>query len=318
MEGDDMENMLLRFMNREYDVLVSTTIVESGLDIPNANTIIINQAHTYGLSDLHQMRGRVGRSNRKAYAYLLAPPVSVLPSDSRKRLQAIQEFSDLGSGIQIAMRDLDIRGAGDILGSEQSGFIADVGYDVYHKILDEAVQELKASQGLTEEGYVADTADNDCQVETDQEVMLPPSYVPQVAERLFFYRQISEATDEDQLIALAKELQDRFGLLPPAALALMDTVRARKLGQRLRLQKITLKAGTLSLSFGPPPQDDYYQSHTFQSILSYVQQHGTRCQLKQKGDRLVLQLKQVADVKAMYFVLVDLADTTNKASMPTA
>ncbi|MBX3102775.1 MAG: transcription-repair coupling factor [Bacteroidetes bacterium] len=306
MEGDEMENMLLRFMNREYDVLVSTTIVESGLDIPNANTIIINQAHSYGLSDLHQMRGRVGRSNRKAYAYLLAPPLSVLPTDSRKRLQAIQEFSDLGSGIQIAMRDLDIRGAGDILGSEQSGFIADVGYDVYHKILDEAIQELKASQGLTEEGYLANTSENDCQVDTDLEVMLPPSYVPQVAERLFFYRQISEAMDEDTLVSLAKELQDRFGLLPPAALALMDTVRVRKLGQRLRFQKVTLKAGNLSLSFDPGPEDPYYQSATFQGILGYVQQQGTRTQLKQKGDRLVLQLKNVGSVKEMLFVVQEI------------
>ncbi|MFN7708740.1 MAG: transcription-repair coupling factor [Sphingobacteriia bacterium] len=301
MDGDEMENTLLRFVNREFDVLVSTTIIESGLDIPNANTIIINHAHMYGLSDLHQMRGRVGRSNRKAFAYLLCPPLAGLPNDARKRMEAIQQFSELGAGLQIAMRDLDIRGAGDILGREQSGFIADVGYDVYHKILDESIRELKAQRGLDDEATGADTSET--VVETDQPVMLPPEYVPQVAERLYYYRQLSEATDEAALQTLARELIDRFGPMPAPALNLLDTVRARWVGEQLRMAKVVLKGGSLSLTLAPGPDDLYYQSEAFHHILSYVQQHADTARLKQKNDKLVLQIKAVETVKDLYFAL---------------
>lgn len=309
MDGDDMEDTLLRFVNREYDILVCTTIIESGLDIPNANTIIINHAHMYGLSDLHQMRGRVGRSNRKAYAYLMAPPISVLPNDARKRLQAIQEFSDMGAGLQIAMRDLDIRGAGDILGQEQSGFMEDVGYDVYHKILDESIQELKAQRGLLDEEDL-ETEVAECVVETDQAVMLPPDYVPQVAERLYYYRQLSEATDEPTLQRLARELIDRFGTLPPPALNLLDTVRVRWLGERLALAKITLKNDTSTLTFAPGPDDPWYQGDAFQHILLYVQQHAKTCRLKQKNDKLILALDGLKTIKDLYFALEELRPST--------
>src|SRR5690606_33369481 len=223
-----------KFIDAEYDVLVSTNIIESGLDIPNANTIIINQAHMFGLSDLHQMRGRVGRSNKKAFCYLLTPPASVLSSDSRKRLAALEEFSDLGDGFKVAMRDLDIRGAGNLLGAEQSGFINDLGFDTYHKILDEAIQDLKETDFkdlfASELAEKAKLIVQDCVIETDLEILIPDTYVGSTTERLQLYSRLDNIKDEDQLEKFANEIMDRFGPIPPSVNELINSVRLRWLG----------------------------------------------------------------------------------------
>ena len=236
MEGHKLEKAMMKFIDAEYDILVSTNIIESGLDIPNANTIIINHAHMFGLSDLHQMRGRVGRSNKKAYCYLLTPPASLLTADSRKRLAALEEFSELGDGFKVAMRDLDIRGAGNLLGGEQSGFITDLGFDTYHKILDDAIQELKEtdfkdlfSAELKEK---AKLVVQDCVIETDLEILIPDSYVSNISERLQLYSRLDNIKNEDQLKEFTDEVKDRFGPLPAQTEELIDTVRLRWLARK--------------------------------------------------------------------------------------
>jgi transcription-repair coupling factor (superfamily II helicase) len=229
MDGDRLEKVMVKFIDGEYDVLVSTNIIESGLDIPNANTIIINQAHMFGLSDLHQMRGRVGRSNKKAFCYLLTPPASVLTADSRKRLAALEEFSELGDGFKVAMRDLDIRGAGNMLGAEQTGFINDIGFDAYHKILDEAIQELKETDFkdlfATELAEKAKLIVQDCVIETDLEILIPETYVNNVTERLQLYSRLDNIKDEDQLARFGDEIKDRFGPVPGPVEELINSVR---------------------------------------------------------------------------------------------
>ncbi len=245
MDGDKLEKVMVKFIDGEYDVLVSTNIIESGLDIPNANTIIINQAHMFGLSDLHQMRGRVGRSNKKAFCYLLTPPASVLSADSRKRLSALEEFSDLGDGFKVAMRDLDIRGAGNLLGAEQTGFISDLGFDTYHKILDDAIQELKETD--FKELFASELAEKaklivqDCVIETDLEILIPETYVSNITERLQLYSRLDNINDEEQLKKFAGEVKDRFGALPASVEELINSVRLRWLGEILGFEKLSLK-----------------------------------------------------------------------------
>jgi transcription-repair coupling factor (superfamily II helicase) len=299
MDGDKLEKVMLKFIEGEYDVLVSTNIIESGLDIPNANTIIINQAHMFGLSDLHQMRGRVGRSNKKAYCYLLTPPSSVLSSDSRKRLGALEEFSDLGDGFKVAMRDLDIRGAGNLLGAEQTGFITDLGFDTYHKILDDAIQELKETdfkELFAEElSKKAKMIARDCTIETDLEILIPDTYVNNTSERLQLYATLDNIKDEDSLGKFTDCLKDRFGSLPESVVQLVNTVRLRWLGELLGFEKISLKNEKLRGYF-ISGNDAYFKSDIFGKILSFVQGQSKRCRLKESGSKLILTIEKIESV----------------------
>jgi transcription-repair coupling factor (superfamily II helicase) len=276
MDGEKLEQVMSDFMEGLYDVLVATTIVESGIDISNANTIIINEAHHFGLSDLHQLRGRVGRSNKKAFCYLLAPPASVLSNDARKRLQAIEQFSDLGSGINIAMRDLDIRGAGDLLGAEQSGFISEVGFDMYHKILNEAVQELKENE--FREVFIEDLKKGkefvqDTLIETDFEILIPDEYVSSITERLSLYRELDELSSEQALQEYRTKLEDRFGPIPKETEDLLETIRLRWLAKSIGFEKLVLKAGKMIGYFISKQDSPYYESASFTQVLSYVKEN---------------------------------------------
>jgi transcription-repair coupling factor (superfamily II helicase) len=299
MEGEKLERIMLGFIEGNFDVLVSTSIIESGLDIPNANTIIINDAHMYGLSDLHQLRGRVGRSNKKAYCYLITPPLSGITPEARKRLKAIEEFSDLGSGFNIAMRDLDIRGAGNILGAEQSGFISDIGYEMYQKILREAMEELRISEfpDMVERSpEKAWKPRAECQIETDLEILLPADYIESTAERLLLYRELDEMEQEQELIIFKNKLTDRFGPLPPPAEDLLRTIRLRWIAAKLGFEKIILKNNRLSGYFPENPQHPFYESNSFNTILDYVKNHPKRCVLKEKNGKLNLILINVSSV----------------------
>ncbi len=300
MDGEKLEEIMLGFIEGEYDVLVATTIIESGLDIPNANTIIINQAQNFGLSDLHQMRGRVGRSNKKAYCYLLTPPMTVLTPEARQRLKAIEEFSDLGSGFNIAMRDLDIRGAGDLLGGEQSGFITEIGYEMYQKILDEALQELKEHEFA--DLYKEELAENrkfvsDCQIDTDLEILLPSDYVNSVTERLILYRDLDSIQDEDKLLAFEAQLRDRFGPLPKAAIELMGTIRLRWVAERLGFEKIVMKNRKFVGHFVSNPTSTFYSSEAFSGILKYVQKNSQKCKMRQERDKLSLIIAPIDSIQ---------------------
>lgn len=290
MAGDELENVMLRFIEGEYDVLVATTIIESGLDIPNANTILINNAHFFGLSDLHQMRGRVGRSNKKAYCYMITPPIYTLTDDARRRLQAIEEFSDLGSGFNVAMRDLDIRGAGNLLGGEQSGFISEIGFDMYHKILDEAVKELRNDEfkDIFDDEETQDQSSLDCQVETDFDIMIPDAYVSNISERLSLYTELSKIKNDEELIAFRNHLKDRFGELPRSVKDLLHSVRLKHLGMKLGWSKIRIKNGKL-LGYFPDENDQaYYNSEMFGNIMAKVNLNHDIFRLKQKGNQLLL------------------------------
>lgn len=288
MDGPQLEKVMVRFINGEYDVLVSTNIIESGLDIPNANTIIINQAHTFGLSDLHQMRGRVGRSNKKAFCYLLTPPTATLSSDSRKRLAALEEFSDLGDGFKVAMRDLDIRGAGNLLGAEQTGFINDLGFDTYHKILDDAIQELKETDFrelfAPDLQKQAELISQDCVIETDLELLIPEDYVSNITERLQLYARLDTIKDETQLLEFTHELEDRFGTMPQPVVELTDSVRVRWMAEKLGFEKILMKGGRLRGYF-LSGKADYFNSEVFGKILVYIQTHPRQCKLAEKGNK---------------------------------
>jgi transcription-repair coupling factor (superfamily II helicase) len=299
MEGDRLEKVMLKFIEGEYDVLVSTNIIESGLDIPNANTIIINQAHMFGLSDLHQMRGRVGRSNKKAYCYLLTPPSSVLSSDSRKRLAALEEFSDLGDGFKVAMRDLDIRGAGNLLGAEQTGFITDLGFDTYHKILDDAIQELKETEfkDLFAEDLTkrAKLVVPDCSIETDLEILFPDTYVNNISERLQLYATLDNIKEEESLTKFVDSLKDRFGPLPDSVIQLVNSVRLRWIGELLGFEKISLKNEKLRAYF-ISGNEDYFKSDVFGKIISFVQGQSKRCRLKESGSKLILTVEKIESV----------------------
>ena len=299
LEGHQLEEKIFDFIERKYDVLVCTNIVESGVDIPNVNTIIINNAHQFGLSDLHQLRGRVGRSNKKAFCYLLAPPMSTLPDDSRKRLQTLEQFSELGSGFQIAMRDLDIRGAGNLLGGEQSGFMAEIGFEMYQKILAEAVRELKRSdfkELFVEEISKQDDFVQDCAIDTDLEIMLPDNYVESIGERLSLYTRLDQSEDDAALEAMKIELIDRFGPMPKQVASLFTTIQSRRLAIALGFEKMTLKDETLRCFFINRPDSPYYESAIFKGLLSFTQTAMNNAHFKQVGKTFILIIK---DIKSM-------------------
>ncbi|MFN3839285.1 MAG: transcription-repair coupling factor [Cyclobacteriaceae bacterium] len=301
MPGDRLEKSMLKFIDGEYDILVSTNIIESGLDIPNANTIIINQAHMFGLSDLHQMRGRVGRSNKKAFCYLLTPPAAMLTSDSRKRLAALEEFSELGDGFKVAMRDLDIRGAGNLLGAEQSGFINDLGYETYHRILDDAVQELKETD--FKELFAAELAEKvkviarDCVIETDLEIRIPDNYVNSPAERLQLYARLDNIKNEEELTKFSGELRDRFGELPSSVKELVNTVRLRWIAEKAGFEKLSLKKGLLKGYF-VSNNEAFFNSETFEKILLFIQQHARHCRLREQQGKATVTIENIPSVDA--------------------
>lgn len=291
LEGDQLEDIMLQFINGEFDVLLSTNIVESGLDIPNANTIIINNAHHFGLSDLHQLRGRVGRSNKKAFCYLLSPPKSTLTDEARKRLQTLEEFSDLGSGFQIALRDMDIRGAGNLLGGEQSGFITDIGFEMYHKILDEAIQELKYTdfkEVFKEQIEEQKLFVYDCTIDTDVEMLIPLEYVQNTEERLRLYTELDAIENEENLQKFAKKIEDRFGKLPKQINELFDGLRIRWIAKKIGFERIILKNGKLRCYFLDNPKSPYYESPYFPKVMEHIQNSKKKCNLKQSGNSLIL------------------------------
>ncbi len=311
MDPEELEKRMMRFVEGHYDVLVSTNIIESGLDIANANTILINRAHMFGLSDLHQMRGRVGRSNKKAYCYLLTPPVSGLPSDARKRLSTLEEFSDLGEGFKIAMRDLDIRGAGNMLGGEQSGFINDLGFEAYHQILDEAVQELKETEfrDLFFKDLEADKLlepVRECSVETDLEILIPDSYISNISERLQMYSKLDRVKDLESLEKIVEGMVDRFGPMPPEVDQLVNIVKMRWEACHLGFEKLTLKKDTLKGYIPSHNNEAFFQSETFSRILQYVQQHPRRSRLKEAKDKLIVTVEDVSTLEQAKGIFADM------------
>jgi transcription-repair coupling factor (superfamily II helicase) len=304
MDGHQLEKVMLGFVEGDYDVLVSTTIVESGLDIPNANTILINDAHHYGLSDLHQLRGRVGRSNRKAFCYLLAPPMSVLSDEARKRLRAIEEFADIGSGFNIAMRDLDIRGAGNILGAEQSGFITEIGFEMYQKILDEALHELKLAEYSELYSEELDTQFvKECQIETDLEILIPDAYISNITERLSLYKELDNVETEEALLAFQDQLIDRFGPVPAEIQELLNAIRLRRLAKSIGFEKLILRNQVMTGHFISNESSPYYQSEIFTSVLKYVQSHPNSCRMKEGSGRLSITFQKVNAVSEALKVL---------------
>jgi transcription-repair coupling factor (superfamily II helicase) len=306
MEGRLVENIMYDFIHGDYDVLIATTIIESGLDIPNANTIFINNAHHFGLSELHQLRGRVGRSNKKAFCYLLAPPTSVMTQEARRRIKAIEEFSELGSGFNIAMQDLDIRGAGNLLGGEQSGFIADIGFETYQRILKEAIDELKNEElkqvvNTTEhkdsEGLNKDPFVNDCYIETDMEIMFPDSYVSNISERIRLYKKLNELQEEEQLSEFEKELIDRFGNLPQASIELFHLVRLRRQAIGMGVEKVILKREIMIVHFTSNQDSGFYKSSLFVSIINYVNNRHSQISVKHTESRLSLTVKNITSIQ---------------------
>jgi transcription-repair coupling factor (superfamily II helicase) len=303
MEGHELEEKILDFIDRRYDVLVCTNIVESGVDIPNVNTIIVNNAHQFGLSDLHQLRGRVGRSNKKAFCYLLAPPMSTLPGDSRKRLQTLEQHSELGSGFQIAMRDLDIRGAGNLLGGEQSGFMAEIGFEMYQKILEEAIKELKRTEFkelFKEEIAKQDDFVQDCTIDTDLEILIPDEYVESITERLSLYQRLDNSETEEELLEMREELTDRFGPIPPQVEDLFITVRCRKLAVDLGFEKMSLKDEVLRCHFINRPDSPYFESELFNKIIQYLQTGTNKAKLRQTGKLFLLVAQPVKDMEELH------------------
>jgi transcription-repair coupling factor (superfamily II helicase) len=317
MEGRDMENVMFDFIQGDYDVLIATTIIESGLDIPNANTIFINDAHHFGLSELHQLRGRVGRSNRKAFCYLLAPPLNSLTHEARRRLKAIEEYSELGSGFNIAMQDLDIRGSGNLLGGEQSGFIADVGFETYQRILNEALAELRESgqaeetnvQGREAEPVLSQKTKSyvsDFQIDTDLEIMFPDEYISNISERIRLYKELNEINNEEELQSFTRKLTDIFGPVPEPAAALVDIVRIKWMASRLGIEKILLKNNLMIANFISDPNSPFYRSHLFVSIMNYVNRHQKQMSVKQRESKLSLTITQINSVKASIQVLKEI------------
>ncbi|MDO5523342.1 MAG: transcription-repair coupling factor [Bacteroidia bacterium] len=314
MDPKKLETVIADFLNHEYDVLLATTIIESGIDMPNVNTIIVINAQNFGLSDLHQLRGRVGRSNRKAFCYLMAPPLYTLSTDSRRRLQAIENFSELGSGIHIAMQDLDIRGAGNLLGAEQSGFIADLGYETYQKILAEAVQELRKEEftdlyreqqqqkAERDEDFV-----DDVPVESDLELMFPVSYIPNDAERVAIYRELDNMETETQILDFTQRLEDRFGKIPAQGRELIRIVRLRRLAKSLGIEKLFLKTGQMTLFLISDAESPYYRSAAFDKLLQYIQTHPRQCQLREKGKKRSVVIKHITNVETAVAVLEEIS-----------
>ncbi|HTJ10754.1 MAG TPA: transcription-repair coupling factor [Dinghuibacter sp.] len=306
MEGHDLEERIMDFIDRKYDVLVCTNIVESGVDIPNVNTIIVNNAHQFGLSDLHQLRGRVGRSNKKAFCYLLAPPMSTLPADSRKRLQTLEQHSELGSGFQIAMRDLDIRGAGNMLGGEQSGFMAEIGFEMYQKILDEAIRELKRTEFkdlFRQEIQQQDDFVHDCTIDTDLEILIPDEYVESITERLSLYTRLDNCESEDELRTFYHEMGDRFGPIPQQVEDLFTTVRCRRLAIELGMEKLVLKDGALRCYFIGNPDSPYFESAVFQRIMQFIQTHTNKARLRQVGKNFFLVISDMTGMDRVHQML---------------
>lgn len=317
MEPAELEKIIFDFVNYDYDVLLATTIIESGIDIPNANTIIINQAQNFGLSDLHQMRGRVGRSNKKAFCYLLAPPLSSLTAEAKRRLQAIENFSDLGSGIHIAMQDLDIRGAGNMLGAEQSGFIADLGYETYQKILTEAVRELKtdefaelyAEEELASDGsgkISGETFVEECQVESDLELLLPADYVTGSSERMLLYRELDGLVLDKDVDAFRTRLEDRFGTVPQETEELLRIVALRRIAARLGVEKVFLKGGRMTLFFVSNPDSPYFQSQAFGRVIGYMMKYTRRCDLREQNNKRSMLVKEVSNVEEAVGILQEI------------
>lgn len=306
LEGDHLEDVMMRFIEGEYDVLVATTIIEAGLDISNANTIIINNAHMFGLSDLHQMRGRVGRSNKKAFCYLMVPSIVGMSNDARRRLQAIEEFSDLGSGFNVAMRDLDIRGAGNLLGGEQSGFIAEIGFEMYHKILDEAIHELKEDEFadlFKDEKPVNKLESKDCNLETDFEALIPDNYVRNIGERLNLYNALSSTNSNEDLEKFRNQLLDRFGPIPKEVNDLISLIKLREIGKKMGFEKLILKKNQMLAYFPSEQKQYYYQSDLFTAMLQFVQVHSKHCKLKQSNQNLILIFFEVNTIQhGMHFL----------------
>ncbi len=304
MDGSKLEELMLGFMNGEFDVLVATTIIESGLDVPNANTIFINNANNFGLSDLHQMRGRVGRSNKKAFCYFICPPYSAMTDDARKRIQALEQFSELGSGFNIAMKDLEIRGAGDLLGGEQSGFINEIGFETYQKIMNEAIEELKENEfkELYESENDIDTKEyvKDLQIDTDFELLFPDAYINNISERLKLYNELGALKNEAELLAYETQLIDRFGPLPKEAVALLNSIRIKWIATHMGIERLVMKQGKLIGYFVSDQQSAYYNSKAFRHMLQFVQQHGNLCKMKEKetknGLRLLLTFENVKSI----------------------
>ena len=292
MEGKKLEQLMLSFINNEFDVLVSTTIIESGLDVPNANTIFINNANNFGLSDLHQMRGRVGRSNKKAFCYFITPPFNMMTDEARKRIQALELHSDLGSGFQIAMKDLEIRGAGDLLGGEQSGFINDIGFETYQKILNEAIEELKDNEfkELYKDEKKIKEYVRDVQIDTDFELLIPDDYVNVIAERLNLYKELNDLNSEEDLQIFQNHLIDRFGELPPQVVDLFDSVRIKWLAKSLGLEKVILKNKRMVGYFIADQQSSFFQTSKFTDVLNFLQTNPKICVMKEKETKQGLRL----------------------------
>ena len=315
LDGKKLEQLMLAFMNNEFDILVSTTIIESGLDVPNANTIFINNANNFGLSDLHQMRGRVGRSNKKAFCYFITPPFSAISDDARKRITALEQFSELGSGLNIAMKDLEIRGAGDLLGGEQSGFINEIGFETYQKILAEAIDELKEKEfkdlyeGTEHEkkDFVKETV-----IDTDFELLFPDDYVNNITERLNLYNKLGDMKNEAQLVKFEAELIDRFGEIPKQVEDLLNSVRVKRIAISMGLERVLMKQGKLVGYFVADQQSTFYQSPSFTKVLQYVQGHPDTVKMKEKqtrnGLRLIITFNKITSVdralKALNYFMV--------------
>nr|WP_317169863.1 transcription-repair coupling factor [Dysgonomonas hofstadii] len=313
MDPAKLESTIIDFVNHEYDVLLATTIIESGIDIPNANTIIVNNAQNFGLSDLHQLRGRVGRSNKKAFAYLLAPPLHTLTPEARRRLQAIENFSELGHGFHIAMQDLDIRGAGNLLGAEQSGFIADLGYEVYQKILTEAVNELKNDEFADiyhstedDEKIEGDKFVDDVQIESDLELLFPATYIPNDSERITLYRELDNMSREEDIFKFRERLEDRFGKIPAEGRELIQVVRLRSLAKILGIEKVVLKSGRMNLFLISNSDSPYYQSKAFDKLLDYIQKYPRNCELKERNGRRSVGIQHVPNVETACMVLSEI------------
>lgn len=312
MDPEELETTLLNFINHEYDVLIATSIVENGIDVPNANTIIVNNAHMFGLSDLHQLRGRVGRSNRKAFCYLLSPPLSSLSQEARRRLQAIENFAELGSGIHIAMQDLDIRGAGNLLGAEQSGFIADLGYETYQKILEEAVDELKSDEfadlyapaGNEGDSYIRETF-----IDSDLELRFPPAYIPSDTERIALYRELDNMENEPDITAFTTRLRDRFGHIPPEGAELINVVRLRRMARKLGMERIILKQGQMSALLISRHDSPYYSSDAFDKLLNFIKRFPQRCILRAQNTKRSLIVKDIKTVERACQALKEILET---------
>jgi len=312
LDGKKLENLMLAFMNGEFDVLVSTTIIESGLDVPNANTIFVNNANNFGLSDLHQMRGRVGRSNKKAFCYFITPEYSAMTADARKRISALEQFTELGSGFNIAMKDLEIRGAGDLLGGEQSGFINDIGFDTYQKILNEAIDELKETEfsDLYKDDGKPKEYVKDITIDTDFELLFPDDYINNITERLNLYTKLNAIKTEEELAKFETEIIDRFGELPTQVSDLLDSVRLKWIATKMGIEKLIMKQGKMIGYFIQDQQSGFYQSEAFTKVLQFVQMNAGKCKMKEKqtrnGLRLLLTFDKIKTTKQALSALSDI------------